>query len=167
MRLVHAHLPAIRRVTLALGLSVALGSLHGAQPPQDRGSIAGTVLDPVGTAAAKVLVQANSTDGDTVRRATSPDHVMRAALVNLRVGGARDQQDRNVERGRVAGAERERETIDALFTERELAECDEYADRFRTVVQRPWFDRRMPRHTSCSAEHRTARGQLSDPRGSD
>jgi hypothetical protein len=58
-------------LSLALGVSMALASLHAAQAPSDRGTISGTVLDPVGAVAPKVAVQARGTEGDTVRRATS------------------------------------------------------------------------------------------------
>jgi hypothetical protein len=61
----------VRCAVVALGISVALVSSTGAQGKPDRGTIAGTVLDPVGAAAAKVVVQARSADGQTVRQATS------------------------------------------------------------------------------------------------
>ena len=73
MRFVHTGINrvVVRRVVVALGISVALASSIGAQGQPDRGAIAGTVLDPVGAAAAKVVVQARSADGQTVRRTTS------------------------------------------------------------------------------------------------
>jgi hypothetical protein len=54
----------------ALGLSLGLAAL-GAQTPQSQGTIAGTVLDPFGKAAAKVQVQVKSADGKIVRSATT------------------------------------------------------------------------------------------------
>jgi hypothetical protein len=71
MLVVHAGHHRMRRVSLAFVISVALAVPIGAQAQQNRGTIAGTVLDPVGAAAAKVVVQAKSADGETVRRATS------------------------------------------------------------------------------------------------
>jgi Carboxypeptidase regulatory-like domain len=71
--LVHAGINGIRivrRAWLALGISVAVASSIGAGQ-SNRGSITGTVVDPVGAAAAKVVVQARSADGQTVRRATT------------------------------------------------------------------------------------------------
>ena len=57
-------LPGARR---QLGARVAV---RRADAPGS-GTITGTVLDPFGAVAAKVLVQAKSADGETVRRATS------------------------------------------------------------------------------------------------
>jgi hypothetical protein len=71
MLFVHVGIDRMRRVSLALGISVAVAWSIGAQAQQNRGTIAGTVLDPVGAAAAKVVVQAKSADGETVHRATS------------------------------------------------------------------------------------------------
>jgi hypothetical protein len=71
MLVVHAGKNRMRRVSLAFAISVALAVPLGAQAQQGQGTIAGTVLDPVGKAAAKVAVQAKSADGETVRRATS------------------------------------------------------------------------------------------------
>jgi Carboxypeptidase regulatory-like domain len=71
--LVHAGtngITIVRRAWLALGISVALSASIGAGQ-SNRGSITGTVVDPVGAAAAKVVVQARSADGQTVRRATT------------------------------------------------------------------------------------------------
>ena len=61
----------MHRICVTLGFSVMLALPLGAQTPQDRGTIAGIVLDPVGTAAAKVVVSAKSADGQTARQATS------------------------------------------------------------------------------------------------
>src|SRR5580698_9608019 len=71
MLVVHAGKNRMRRVSQAFTISVALAVPLGAQAQQNRGTIAGTVLDPVGAAAAKVVVQARSADGETVRRTTS------------------------------------------------------------------------------------------------
>src|ERR1700681_3616798 len=70
MRSVHTVINTMRRVSLALGISMALASPIVAQA-QPRGTIAGTVFDPVGAPAAKVVVQARSDNGQIVGRATS------------------------------------------------------------------------------------------------
>ncbi len=71
MSCAHASIKIMRRVSLAIGIAVALASSVGTQAQQPAGAISGTVLDPVGAAAPKVVVQARSADGATVRRATS------------------------------------------------------------------------------------------------
>jgi len=74
---VHFGIDKLRCVALTLGafgalaLGVTTASLSGAQAPQSQGTIAGTVLDPFGKAAAKVQVQAKSADGQVVRSATT------------------------------------------------------------------------------------------------
>ena len=70
MFLLHAGIRPAGRWSVALGLSVALASALSAQAPQDRGTIFGTVRDPVGRSAANVVVQAQGADGQ-VHRATS------------------------------------------------------------------------------------------------
>jgi hypothetical protein len=70
MFVVHAVIKMMRRVSLAFGISVALAAPL-AQAQAGRGAIAGTVFDPVGAPAAKVVVQARSDNGQVVGRATS------------------------------------------------------------------------------------------------
>jgi hypothetical protein len=61
-----------RRVSVALGIGVALAAVLMAQPPEKSGTISGTVLDPIGVIAPDVVVQVkSSTNGEIVRRATS------------------------------------------------------------------------------------------------
>src|SRR5262245_41208225 len=60
----------VRGVVLALTVALGLVSIASAQTAAGRGAIAGTVLDPFGDIAAKVVVQAKGADGET-RRATS------------------------------------------------------------------------------------------------
>src|SRR5580658_2288557 len=109
MLVVHAGNNRVRRVSLAFAISVALAVPLGAQAQQNRGTIAGTVLDPVGAAAAKVVVQARSADGETVRRATS-DGTGKYTLADLPPGsydisvtvpGLRGYEQKNI---RVQGA---------------------------------------------------------------
>src|SRR5262245_9365835 len=57
------------RVLVGAGLAVALASALNAQA-QNKGAISGTVRDPVGGFAAKVVVQAQGTEGQ-VHRATT------------------------------------------------------------------------------------------------
>jgi hypothetical protein len=85
----------------AFVLAFALSSM--AQSPA-AGSIAGTVLDPAGAAAAQVTVQARSADGQITRRATS-DRIGRYVVadvptgtydVSVNVPGLRGYQLKNV-----------------------------------------------------------------------
>jgi hypothetical protein len=71
MLFVHSIARPIHRASQALAISAVFASILGAQVPQGQGTIAGTVLDPVGAPAAKVVVQARSSDGQTTRRATT------------------------------------------------------------------------------------------------
>jgi carboxypeptidase family protein len=104
MLVVHAGINKMGRLSLTLGISVALALPIGARAQQNRGTIAGTVVDPVGAAAAKVAVQARSADGVTVRRATS-ESTGKYALTDLPPGsyeisvavpGLRAYEQRNV-----------------------------------------------------------------------
>src|SRR5262249_27090554 len=61
----------MRSVSLPLAMTAAFASTGLAQVSQGHGTIAGTVRDPVGDAAPKIVVQAKSSDGKTVIRATS------------------------------------------------------------------------------------------------
>src|SRR5215470_12623288 len=71
MMLGHIVSRTIRSVSLPLVMTAALASTGLAQVSQGHGTIAGTVRDPVGDVAAKIVVQAKSSDGKTVLRATS------------------------------------------------------------------------------------------------
>jgi hypothetical protein len=73
------------RLLLPLALAAVVASGLSAQAPQDRGTIAGAVVDPVGAAAVNVVVQARSSDGATVRRATS-ERAGKYALADLPFG---------------------------------------------------------------------------------
>jgi hypothetical protein len=75
MLFVYADLKAIRRISLSLGilsltLTLASPGVGVAQTPPGAGTIAGTVVDPAGKAAAKVQVQAKGADGKTVSATT-------------------------------------------------------------------------------------------------
>src|SRR5262249_55913661 len=71
MKIAHVSTKALLGVLVSAGVSVAFNSILMAQVPPAGGTIAGTVRDPVGDAAAKIVVQARSSDGQTIRRATS------------------------------------------------------------------------------------------------
>jgi hypothetical protein len=62
-----------KAICLVFGAAItaAFAPILRAQASQAGGMISGTVRDPIGDAAAKIIVQAMSTDGQTVRRATS------------------------------------------------------------------------------------------------
>jgi Carboxypeptidase regulatory-like domain len=75
----------MRRLSWAFGIVIAFAPSLSAQAPQAQGSIAGTILDPVGTPAAKIAVLATSSDGKTLRRATS-DANGRYSLPDLPAG---------------------------------------------------------------------------------
>ena len=60
----------MRTIAFVTGFVLAFAAALFAQPPAT-GSIAGTVLDPVGGVAAQITVQARSTDGQVTRRGTS------------------------------------------------------------------------------------------------
>jgi hypothetical protein len=85
MRVIHASLSTLRPVFLTLGISLVLPPAAGAQTSQDRGTIIGTVLDPVGVAAPKIAIAARSIDGQTVRLATS-ESTGRYTLADLPAG---------------------------------------------------------------------------------
>src|SRR6476620_6070592 len=74
---------SVRRWAVAMGI-VALASALSAQAPQSRGTISGTVRDPVGAAAPKVVVQARGADGQ-VHRATT-DNAGKYTLTDLPPG---------------------------------------------------------------------------------
>jgi hypothetical protein len=58
---------AMRSLALAVAITVASASILSSQTPSGRGTIAGMVRDPIGEAAAKIVVQAKSSDGAVVR----------------------------------------------------------------------------------------------------
>ena len=61
----------MRCAYLSLVMSFVVAAGLGAQAPSGVGAISGTAVDPVGSPAANVVVQARSADGNTTRRATS------------------------------------------------------------------------------------------------
>src|SRR5262245_16265573 len=71
MNLAHVSTRAMRNLSVGVAISLSFGSILTAQAPAAGGMIAGTVHDPVGDVAPKIVVQARSSDGQTVRRATS------------------------------------------------------------------------------------------------
>ncbi len=70
MRIAGAPVSIVSRCLLMLAIAAAQTALADAQTTAARGSITGTVLDPAGTPAAKVTVQARGGTGETLRATT-------------------------------------------------------------------------------------------------